>query len=158
MNRIIFISAIAVIAIAIYIWFGPNRKNPVVTLPQPIEVEPVAEPVAQVPDMSKVKTEDITLGEGTEVVVGSQVSVQYKGMLTDGTEFDSSYSRDSQPLEFTVSAGQMIPGFDYGVRGMKVGGVRKITIPPELGYGNQSTGTIPPNSTLVFEVTLEKVE
>ncbi|MFO0703887.1 MAG: FKBP-type peptidyl-prolyl cis-trans isomerase [Patescibacteria group bacterium] len=108
--------------------------------------------------MSSVKTEDIEVGTGTEAKEGTKVSVQYKGTLTDGTEFDSSYSRNNTPLEFKVGAGEMIKGFDYGVRGMKVGGTRKITIPPEFGYGNRKVGSIPENSTLIFEVKLEKVE
>ncbi|MEI7653504.1 MAG: FKBP-type peptidyl-prolyl cis-trans isomerase [bacterium] len=115
-------------------------------------------PVAKT-DYSKVKTEDTVVGTGVEVVDGKKVSVQYRGKLTNGTEFDSSYSRNSEPLEFVVGAGQMIPGFDYGVKGMKVGGTRMITIPPELGYGSRAQGDkIPANSTLVFEVTMEKAE
>lgn len=157
MNRVIFIVAIAIAALALYLWLKPSAKTPIVSLPDVTKPEPTTAPtVAQ--DFSKVKTEDIEVGNGAEVKDGSNVSVQYKGTLTDGTEFDSSYSRNSTPLEFTVGAGQMIPGFDYGVKGMKVGGTRKITIPPELGYGDRETGSIPPNSTLIFEVKMEKAE
>lgn len=104
-----------------------------------------------------LKIEDITLGTGAEAVVGSQVQVNYLGTLEDGTKFDSSYDR-GQTLPFTVGAGRMIPGFDLGVRGMKVGGKRKLTIPPDLAYGAQGAGgVIPPNATIIFEVELVSV-
>lgn len=157
MNKIIFVVALLVLALALYFFLKPSPAKPVVDLPQVME-QPTVPPAAPTPDMSKVKTEDVEVGTGDEAVPGKQVSVQYKGTLTDGTEFDSSYSRNSEPLVFTVGAGQMIPGFDFGVQGMKVGGTRTITIPPELGYGSRETGPIPANSTLIFEVKLEKVE
>ena len=157
MNKIIFIVALIIFAIALSIFLKPSPSKPVTELPQILE-QPTIAPVSPTPDMSKVKTEDVILGTGDEAAPGKQVSVQYKGTLVDGTEFDSSYKRNSEPLQFTVGAGQMIPGFDYGVRGMKVGGTRTITIPPELGYGSRATGPIPANSTLIFEVKLEKVE
>lgn len=157
MNRAIFILAVAVIALAVYLWLQPAKKTPVVSLPDVTKSETTTAPTAT-QDFSKVKVEDIEVGTGSEVKEGSKVSVQYKGTLTDGTEFDSSYSRNNTPLEFTVGTGEMIPGFDYGVKGMKVGGTRKITIPPELGYGERATGSIPPNSTLIFEVKMEKAE
>ncbi len=157
MNKIIFIVALIIFAISLYIFLKPSPSKPVAELPQILE-QPTAAPVSPTPDMSKVKTEDVEIGTGDIAVPGKQVSLQYRGTLTDGTEFDSSYSRNSEPLQFTVGAGQMIPGFDYGVRGMKVGGTRKITIPPELGYGSRATGPIPANSILIFEVKLEKVE
>lgn len=159
MNKIIILATIVVIAITIYVLTRPNAEKPIVDLPNIAGPEPSKAPQQQQIDPSKVKTEDIELGTGDEAVPGKKVSVQYRGTLTDGTEFDSSYSRNSEPLVFTVDAGQMILGFDFGVRGMKVGGTRKITIPPELGYGNQAVGDkIPANSVLIFEVKLEKVE
>ncbi len=157
MNKIIFIVALLVLALALYIFLKPSPAKPVVDLPQVME-QPTVPPAVPTIDTSKVKIEDVEVGTGDEAVPGKQVSVQYKGTLTDGTEFDSSYSRNSEPLVFTVGAGQMIPGFDYGVQGMKVGGTRTITIPPELGYGSRESGPIPANSTLIFEVMLEKVE
>lgn len=107
-------------------------------------------------DLSNLQVEDVTIGEGEEALEGSTVRVDYRGKLTDGTEFDNSYDR-GEPLEFTIGAGQMIAGFDEGVKGMKVGGKRTITIPPELGYGDVAKGSIPANSTLVFEVELVEV-
>jgi peptidylprolyl isomerase len=100
---------------------------------------------------------DTQVGTGAEAVAGKKVTVHYTGTLTDGTKFDSSLDR-GQPFSFTLGAGQVIKGWDQGVAGMKVGGKRQLTIPPDLGYGAQTVGTIPPNSTLKFDVELLGVE
>lgn len=101
--------------------------------------------------------EDLTSGEGTEATAGRMVSVHYTGWLTDGSKFDSSKDRND-PFTFPLGAGHVIKGWDEGVQGMKEGGVRKLTIPPQLGYGARGAGgVIPPNATLVFEVELLKV-
>lgn len=98
--------------------------------------------------------EDTTPGTGSEAAAGQVVSVHYTGWLTDGRKFDSSKDRN-QPFSFHLGAGQVIRGWDEGVAGMKEGGVRKLTIPPQLGYGARGAGgVIPPNATLVFEVEL----
>ena len=98
--------------------------------------------------------EELSVGEGVEAVVGKKVSVHYTGWLTDGTKFDSSLDRND-PFDFALGRGQVIRGWDEGVVGMKVGGKRKLTIPPEMGYGARGAGgVIPPNATLVFEVEL----
>ena len=102
--------------------------------------------------------EDIIVGQGAEAVKYSIVTVNYTGWLEDGTKFDSSLNSGREPLRFTLGAGQMIQGFDQGIPGMKVGGKRKLTIPPNLGYGSQDKGIIPPNSTLIFELDLLIVE
>ena len=102
--------------------------------------------------------EDIIVGQGAEAVKYSIVTVNYTGWLEDGTKFDSSLNSGREPLRFTLGAGQMIQGFDQGILGMKVGGKRKLTIPPNLGYGSQDKGIIPPNSTLIFELDLLIVE
>ena len=103
---------------------------------------------------SGLKYEDMVEGDGELATPGQKVSVHYTGWLTDGSKFDSSVDRD-QPFEFSLGAGMVIRGWDEGVAGMKVGGKRKLTIPPELGYGARGAGgVIPPNATLVFEVEL----
>ena len=102
--------------------------------------------------------EDIIVGQGAEAVKHSIITVNYTGWLEDGTKFDSSLNSGREPLRFTLGAGQMIQGFDQGILGMKVGGKRKLTIPPNLGYGSQDKGIIPPNSTLIFELDLLIVE
>lgn len=103
--------------------------------------------------------EDIKTGTGAEAKSGQRVSVHYVGTLkSDGSKFDSSRDR-GQPFTFNLGAGQVIKGWDQGVAGMKVGGLRKLTIPPELGYGAHGyPPVIPANSTLVFEVELIDVK
>jgi FKBP-type peptidyl-prolyl cis-trans isomerase FkpA len=98
--------------------------------------------------------DEILLGEGDEAQAGSMVRVHYTGWLTNGAKFDSSLDRN-EPFDFPLGRGHVIRGWDEGVAGMKVGGKRKLTIPPELGYGPRGAGgVIPPNATLVFEVEL----
>jgi len=99
---------------------------------------------------------DILNGEGDEASVGQTVSVNYTGTLEDGTQFDTSIGR--APFSFTLGVGRVIKGWDEGVVGMKVGGKRKLIIPPELGYGTRGAGNvIPANATLIFEIELLKV-
>ena len=105
-----------------------------------------------------LEIEDLQVGEGIEVANGDQVTVHYTGWLIDGTKFDSSLDR-GKPFTFELGARQVIQGWDSGVRGMQVGGIRKLTIPPELAYGDRVVGggLIPANSTLVFEVKLLEI-
>ena len=103
--------------------------------------------------------EDLVVGEGTEAQDYNKVVVNYTGTLEDGSVFDSSLNPGREPFTFTLGAGSVIKGWDLGVLGMKVGGKRKLTIPPELGYGDQGAGgVIPPGATLIFEVELLEVE
>jgi FKBP-type peptidyl-prolyl cis-trans isomerase len=100
---------------------------------------------------------DTECGEGDEAVSGATVSVHYVGTLENGEQFDSSRER-GQPFEFALGAGQVIAGWDEGIQGMRVGGIRELTIPPDLGYGAAgSPPVIPPDSTLLFEVELLSV-
>ena len=102
--------------------------------------------------------EELVVGEGDEAVAGRHVVVHYTGWLTDGSKFDSSKDRND-PFSFPLGMRHVIAGWDEGVQGMKVGGSRKLTIPPQLGYGARGAGgVIPPNATLVFEVELLGIE
>jgi peptidylprolyl isomerase len=103
------------------------------------------------------KIEDLEIGEGREVTGGDYITIHYKGTLPGGIEFDSSYSRGT-PFKTRIGVGQVIAGWDMGVVGMKVGGKRKLVVPPQLAYGNQEIGTIPANSTLIFDLELLEIE
>ena len=102
--------------------------------------------------------EDVKISDGQEVEKFNIVTVNYTGLLEDGSKFDSSLDPGRSPFRFTVGAGQVIKGWDEGLMGMKVGGKRKLTIPPELGYGSRDNGPIPANSTLIFEIDLLGIE
>lgn len=102
---------------------------------------------------SGLKYVDVKLGSGASPVKGKQVKVHYTGTLENGKQFDSSVGK--QPFSFLIGVGQVIPGWDEGVMGMKVGGKRKLIIPSKLGYGERGAGgVIPPNATLLFDVEL----
>jgi peptidylprolyl isomerase len=101
--------------------------------------------------------DDIKVGTGDVVEEGDSVVVNYVGTLQDGTEFDNSKKR-GQPFEFKVGGGMVIPGWEQGLVGMKEGGERVLVIPPELAYGENGIGPIPPNATLVFSIELIEVK
>lgn len=104
-----------------------------------------------------LKVEDIVAGQGREVKSGDTVSINYVGTLENGQKFDSSYD-SGKPFITQIGVGRVIQGWDIGIIGMKMGGKRKLTIPPELGYGSQGAGgVIPPNATLIFEVELMEI-
>ena len=113
-----------------------------------------------------LQIQEVTAGNGAEARPGRPVRVHYTGWLYDaskgdhrGTKFDSSKDHGGEPFEFNLGAREVIPGWDQGVAGMKVGGTRVLTIPPHLGYGARGAGgVIPPNATLVFEVELLDVK
>ena len=103
--------------------------------------------------------ENMEIGDGTEAQDYNKVVVNYTGKLEDGSIFDSSLNPGREPFTFTLGVGSVIKGWDVGIKGMKVGGRRRLTVPPELGYGNNGAGNlIPPGATLIFEVDLLKVE
>ena len=103
--------------------------------------------------------ENLVIGEGAEAQDYNKVVVNYTGTLEDGSVFDSSLNPDREPFTFTLGVGSVIKGWDLGVKGMKVGGKRKLTIPSDLGYGDKGGGNIiPPGATLIFEVELLEVE
>lgn len=100
---------------------------------------------------------DEIIGTGNNPKTGDKVVVHYTGTLENGTKFDSSVDRD-RPFEFTIGVGRVIKGWDEGVSSMKVGGKRKLIIPPDLGYGSRNMGAIPPNSTLLFDIELIEIK
>ncbi|CAN5199255.1 hypothetical protein BH09PAT2_BH09PAT2_03200 [soil metagenome] len=149
-SKTLIILLIILAAIVGYAILSHNKKaTTTTTMPQ--------SPNSQKPSATELKIEDTLVGTGREVKSGDTVSIHYKGTLTDGTKFDSSYDRN-EPFETQIGVGRVIQGWDKGVVGMKVGGKRKLTIPPSMGYGDRATGPIPANSTLIFEVELMDVK
>lgn len=119
--------------------------------PPPIDKQPQMTP-------SGLQYIDVVQGTGDEARAGQRVTVHYTGWLTNGQKFDSSRDRND-PFQFGLGRGQVIAGWDNGVQGMRVGGQRRLIIPPDLGYGPQGAGgVIPPNATLIFDVELLKVQ
>lgn len=149
-NQRIFIGVIiaaAVILIAYFVLRGSLGGN--------ADTTPTPEPT--VVTSTGLIYQDLVVGDGQEARVGDTVSVHYTGWLEDGTKFDSSVDRGT-PFEFTLGAGEVIKGWDEGVVGMRVGGKRKLIIPPDLAYGASGRGSIPPNATLTFDVELLEIK
>jgi FKBP-type peptidyl-prolyl cis-trans isomerase len=148
----VIILVIAILAIGVY-FFNQNTKNQETNMNQQNQEEQNN----QTQTTEEMKIEIIKEGEGEEVKSGDQITVNYVGMLEDGTIFDSSIER-GQPFPFTIGIGGVIQGWEIGVIGMKVGETRKLTIPSQLAYGERGvSGVIPPNSTLIFEINLLKI-
>jgi hypothetical protein len=141
----------------------PSRPAPVLSANLPPGAASMiaqlrAAPAGSAQPEGKLQIQDLTVGKGKEAKTGEKVSVHYVVTLLDGKQFDSSRSRN-KPFEFQLGQGNVIKGWDQGVVGMKVGGKRKLTIPPSLGYGERGMPpVIPPSSTLVFEVELLDVK
>ena len=148
----IIFALVCIVALGIFVYFifGFNQRPSSTASTSNINSQ--AE-TTQESTPADLKIEDTQVGTGQEVKNGDTVVIHYKGTLTDGTKFDSSYDR-GEPFETQIGVGEVIKGWDLGVVGMKVGGKRKLTIPPSLGYGDQAIGQIPANATLIFEVEL----
>jgi FKBP-type peptidyl-prolyl cis-trans isomerase len=133
------------------------RRRPELLLawPKPHQPHPFVEaPMHATVTLTGLTIEDTALGAGAAAAPGQTINVHYTGWLAGGRKFDSSRERN-EAFEFEVDAGQVIAGWDEGLRGMKVGGTRRLVVPPHLGYGVQGSGNaVPPNATLVFDVEL----
>lgn len=162
MMSVALFAAMALLGMLVLSGCGATTET---TTDTPVESQPAetggGAPSATTPttDVTELVVEDLVVGTGAEAVVGKTVSVNYTGWLTNGDKFDSSFDA-GQPFGFVLGQKEVIDGWDQGVVGMKVGGKRKLTIPPDLAYGDQGAGggVIPPNATLVFEVELLSVE
>lgn len=153
---IIGVIVLAVIAVGGYLIYSASTKGSSTASTQG-GPPPIDSNIQTVTTASGLKYQDITVGTGQEAKAGDSVTVNYTGWLTDGTKFDSSLDRN-QPFTFNLGQGGVIKGWDEGVAGMKVGGKRRLTIPPDLAYGSQgASGVIPPNATLIFDVELLSV-
>jgi FKBP-type peptidyl-prolyl cis-trans isomerase len=158
-----WLAALAIVALAGCQQGKPGESTPPKspsTATQPPAQTPATRTAAkEITTSSGLKYEDLVVGNGPMAEDGTPVIVNYTGWLTDGTKFDSSYDPGRQPLPFTIGAGNVIRGWDEGVKGMRVGGKRKLTIPPDLAYGERGyPPVIPPNSTLIFEVEFLSVK
>jgi len=163
MNKTHLILIIVIILVVIFVVqkFGPRSSSGDNALNTTIQTNTTSTQATSTTATSSQKVEepklikeDLVVGTGKEVSLWSRAVVNYRGTLANGVQFDSSYER-GQPFSFVVGAGEVIKGWDEGVLGMKVGGKRKLVIPPSLAYGNRGIpGTIPPQATLTFEVVL----
>jgi FKBP-type peptidyl-prolyl cis-trans isomerase FkpA len=136
---------------------GPTEHGQAQQAAQAASQPPASHPDKAITTPSGLVYEDLVVGGGAAAAPGQTVAVHYTGWLTDNTKFDSSRDRN-EPFVFPLGAGSVIRGWDEGVAGMKIGGERRLTIPPQLGYGESGAGgVIPPNATLVFEVELLEI-
>lgn len=157
---------LAVVVALGMLFFGPNvfapfeaRESGMATTSLATTSAPMDTQSAALPNElpTELSGSDTVVGTGAAAAPGSRVTVNYVGMLPDGTVFDAS-ERHGQPFTFTLGAGEVIQGWDIGVVGMKVGGQRRLIIPPAYGYGDRAQGPIPANSTLIFDIELVSVQ
>lgn len=156
-NQRIAIAAVVIIilAIAAFIIYNQYASNRATTSSDAFSIP---EGVETISTASGLQYQDLVVGEGPAAQAGDVVAVHYTGWLTDNTKFDSSLDRGT-PFSFPLGVGRVIKGWDEGVAGMQVGGVRRLIIPAELGYGERGSGQlIKPGDTLIFEVELLEIE
>lgn len=169
-NTLIYV--VVILLVGISGWFFMSKMNdastksdlssivsPTATPTASSSPEASAEPNKSVKLENGLEIQDIVIGTGDEAQPGDMVAAHYSGTLANGTKFDNSYDR-GQPFVFVLGGGMVIQGWDLGLVGMKVGGKRKLIIPPQLGYGDRGAGggAIPPNSTLYFDIELMGVQ
>jgi FKBP-type peptidyl-prolyl cis-trans isomerase len=145
------IIGILVLIIFAYFIFGLNGST---SSPQAQTATPQTAPTQAAAADGKLQITDEKIGTGVAVKKGDTVEINYVGTLTNGKKFDASADHGGKPFVTQIGVGQVIKGWDEGIIGMKVGGKRKLVIPPSLGYGDQAVGSIPANSTLIFQVEL----
>jgi peptidylprolyl isomerase/FKBP-type peptidyl-prolyl cis-trans isomerase FkpA len=144
-----------IVWLAVATWAGACSKR----VDEPTSDFKPAQGTPPPPAPTALKTDDLVVGKGREAKTGDTVHVQYTGTLMSGEKFDSSYDHGGDPFKFTLGQGQVIKGWDQGVPGMRVGGKRKLSIPPDLGYGaSGSPPKIPANAGLIFEVELVSID
>jgi len=154
---IVFVVFLLLVVLLLYfLFFNPKTKEPDSGILEDAKADASVQDEESIP--SDLKIEIMQQGEGEEVKNNDTLTVHYSGYLEDGTKFDSSLDR-GEPFVFQIGQGRVIQGWEKGLLGMKVGEKRKITIPPEMGYGSSGAGNvIPPNATLIFEVELLGIE
>ncbi len=151
------IAVIVSIVVVFALFFGNATWRYVSQKISPKTTSPITSDMKNISTTTGIEIYDLEVGTGAEAVAGKVVAADYIGTFTDGTKFDSSLDRGT-PYEFTLGTGEVIKGWDIGIAGMKVGGVRGLIISPEYAYGAQALGPIPANSTLVFQVKLMGVK
>lgn len=158
MNRKIPLTAVSIALLLLAACGGGGETDATTDAGATPTVDADCAPGEMVTTDTGLQYEDVECGDGEEAVGGMIVTVHYTGTLDNGKKFDSSRDR-GQPFQFALGAGQVIAGWDEGIQGMRVGGRRTLTIPPELAYGEAGAGAaIPPNATLIFDVELLGVE
>lgn len=148
---------ILLIVLMVLLVFQSNKAPSIDGNPLDFNVNNAQTQPTAAPQITELTGQDLKVGTGSAVVAGDTILVHYIGAFMDGKAFDSSYQRN-QPFSITVGAGQVIPGFEQGVVGMKIGGKRKLFIPANMAYGDKGVGPIPPNTPLIFEVELLEIK
>ena len=152
---------IGIVVVAIFLFLGfYGVGNSTQQAPQPeaqSDAQTLLNEIAKNGSVASLQVIDTAEGTGVVVKLGDTLTVQYTGVLPDGTVFDTSRQEGREPFTFVIGSGMVIQGWEQGLLGMKAGGRRLIAIPPELGYGQRSMGKIPPNATLIFDVELLSV-